>query len=60
MAKSKMFAPNRHYQLIERKNTRYTQIPFQEFKISQFHQIVLWFPSFIETIRRRLFAPVRD
>ena len=53
-AKLKMFAPNRHYKLIERKNTRYTKIPLQEFKISQFHQSVLYFPSFIETIRRCL------
>ena len=47
-AKSKIFAPNRHYKLIEKKNTVYTKIPFQKFKISQFHQIVLHFPSFIE------------
>ena len=58
-AKSKMFATNRHYKLIERKNTVYTKIPFQEFKINQFHHIVLHFPSFIETIRR-FFAPVHD
>ena len=28
-----MFAPNRHYKLIEMKNIRYTKIQFQEFKI---------------------------
>ena len=58
-AKSKMFAPNRHYKLTKRKNTRYTKIPFQEFKISQFHQIVLYFPSFIETFRRCLCSCAR-
>ena len=54
-----MFAPNRYYKFIERKNTRYTQISFQEFKISQFHQIVLYSPSFIETIRRCLCSCAR-
>ena len=54
-----MFAPNRHYKLMERKNTRYTQIPFQEFKINQFHQIFLYFPSFIETISRCLCSCAR-
>ena len=49
-----MFAPEMHVELIERQKTRYTRIPFQEYKISQFHRIVLYFPSFIETIRRCL------
>ena len=49
-----MFAPNRHYKSIERKNTVYTKIPFQEFKIRQVHHIVLHFPSFIERIRKCL------
>ena len=38
-----MFATNRLYKLIERKNTVYAKIPFQEFKISQFYKIVLHF-----------------
>ena len=44
-----MFAPNRHDRLIEKqkkKKPRYTRILFKEYKISKFHRIVLYFPSF--------------
>ena len=54
-----MFVPNRHDKLIERQKTRYTQIPFQEYKISKFYLIVLYFSTFIETIKD-VFAPVHD
>ena len=56
---SKMFASNRHYTLTERKNTRYTQILFQEFKIANFTRL-----SFISLpllkILEDVFAPVHD
>ena len=45
-----MFAPNRHDNLIERSKTRYPQIPFQECKINQIHQMVLYFPVLGEAI----------
>ena len=34
-----MFASNRHCKLIERKNSRYSQILFQEFKIANFTRL---------------------
>ena len=54
-----MFVPNRHDKLIERQKTSFTRIPFQEYKISQFHWIVFYFPSFIETIKRCLCSCAR-
>ena len=54
-----MFAPNRNDRLIERPETRYTWIPFQEYEINRFQRMVLYFPSFVETISR-CYAPVHD
>ena len=41
-ADSKMFAPNRHDNLIERPKTRYPKIPFQECEINQIHRTFLY------------------
>ena len=54
-----MFVPNWHDKLIERQKTRYTQIPFQEYKISKFYWIVHYFSTFIETIKRCLCSCAR-
>ena len=54
-----MFVPNRHDKLIERQKTRYTQIPFQEYKISQFYWIVLYFSTLMKLLKD-VFAPMHD
>ena len=56
---SRNVCSNRLDKLIERQKTRYTRISFQEYKISQFHRIVLYFPSFVETIRRSICSCAR-
>ena len=43
----------------ERPKTRYTWIPFQEYEINRFQQMVLYFPSFVET-NTDVYAPVHD
>ena len=45
-----MTAQNRHDRLIKRPKTRYPQIPFQEREINQNRKMILYTPSFIETI----------
>ena len=54
-----MFASNRHCKLIERKNTRYSQMVFRECKITNFTRNVFYFPSFMETPRRCLCSCAR-
>ena len=54
-----MFAPSRHFKLIERPETRYPQIPFQECEINQIHRPALDFPYFIELFTY-VYAPLHD
>ena len=54
-----MFALNRRGKLIERKNTRYSQILFQEFKIANFTRLSFTSLPLLKLLED-VFAPVHD